>query len=82
MAWFREVRAQVGGRMAQKLEAQKTTPVGIVEKKGGQRPRLFWWEKVDAPPRWHCQDGRRVGCIVVGQRAGGDRSAGPWALGQ
>ena len=79
MAWFREVRAQVGGRMAQKLEAQKTTPVGIVEKKGGQRPRLFWWEKVDAPPRWHCQDGRWGAALwmVSKQAAAGLQSRGP-----
>ena len=62
--------------------AENDTSGDDAQKKGGQRPRLFWWEKVDAPPRWHCQDGRRVGCIVDGQRAGGDRSAEPWALGQ
>ena len=33
MAWFRGVRAQVGDRMAQKLEALKTTPVGMVRDK-------------------------------------------------
>ena len=63
MAWFREVRAQVGGRMVQKLEALKTTPVGMVRKKGGRRPHFFGEEcgctAEMALPRWqkgglHC----------------------------
>ena len=38
--------------------------------------------KVDALPRWHCQDVRRVGCTMDGLEADIDRSAEPWALGQ
>ena len=62
--------------------AENDTSGDDAQNKDGQRPRLFWWEKVDAPPRWHCQDGRRVGCTVMMWRADNDRSAEPWALGQ
>ena len=53
MAWFREVRAQVGGRMAQKLEAQKTTPVGMMRRKKMGSDRDFFGGK-----KWmHHRDG-------------------------
>ena len=45
--------AQVGGRMAQKLEAQKTTPVGMMRRKKMGSDRDFFGGK-----RWmHHQDG-------------------------
>ena len=66
MAWFREVRAQVSDRMAQKLEALKTTPVGMVREKRWAATATVLVKNVDAPLRWHCQDGRRVGCTGDG----------------
>ena len=81
MAWFREVRAQVGGRMAQKLEALKTTPTGMVREKRWAATATFLVGKGGcttemALPRWqkgglHCgwsASRRRQVCRAVGLR--------------
>ena len=60
----------------------KTTPVRTVREKRWTTTATVLGRKVDALPRWHCQDGRRVGCTVDGLEADSDRSAEPWALGQ
>ena len=47
------------------IEALKTTPVGWCAKKVGS-DRNVLVRNVDALPRWHCRDGRRVGYTVDG----------------